>query len=173
MRDFRDLPNYVKVAIIILVMLLGILGALLTQPSPDKLETHHYYTYEPVEVYTAKEARDRLMDDLRLKHVQEVYKWIDSINKKVIDETDDGSACTLIDVTAADMEVQEYLVFVYDRAGYYKTELIPGWSTDGLMLKQRKEAEKACQDCVQDSNKKACNDECGHPNGKTYLSLSW
>jgi hypothetical protein len=115
--------------------------------SPCFAYHHHFYTTP--EVYTAKEARDRMMDDLRLKHIEAVNWWIDFINTKVIDTADSGSACTLIDVTVASMEVQSYLEFVYDRAGYYKTELVPGWTG-------------------YDSHRRG-----GHPDGKTYLSLSW
>lgn len=154
MRDFRDLPNYVKVAIIILIMLLGILGALLTQPSKDKLETHHYYSYEVPEVLTAKEARNAIMKSIRSQHGEEAARWVNLINSKVREESENGSACALIDITTADREVQEYLVMAYDRAGYYQTELVPGWSTDSLPLAERRKTP-------------------GHPNGKAYLSLSW
>ena len=42
------------------------------------------------------------------------------------------------------MEVQGYLTELYNKAGYYKPELQPGW-----------------------------NDKTNRPDGKTYLSLSW
>src|ERR1700688_841048 len=75
--------------------------------------------YVPVpQALPANDARDIIMDQIRSNNMKAIDWWVDFINTRVIGESQSKNASTNIDITKAGMEVQEYLVLAYERAGY-------------------------------------------------------
>lgn len=70
-------------------------------------------------VLPAEEARNTIMTTIYLKHRVTIDWWVEMINAKVLKESRNQSASTLIDVSSASQEVQSYLVLEYERVGYH------------------------------------------------------
>jgi hypothetical protein len=77
-------------------------------------------------LFPAKEARDIIMNTIYRQHSTAIDWWVKEINTKIKQESKRQSASTLINVTAASNEVQEYLTMAYEREGY-NSELMPDW----------------------------------------------
>lgn len=109
---------------------------------------HHYHVPTPWPIVSAKDARQEISDIAYKAHAEAIDWWIQYINSRVLTESHNQNATVTIDVTVASMEVQCYLAGEYEREGYH-SELIPGWTG-------------------YDEHHRG-----GHPDGKTYLGLSW
>jgi hypothetical protein len=96
----------------------------------------------------ANQARTIIMRTDYAKHPKAIDWWINYIDSQIAWESKKPSSAISIEVTKASMDVQSYLAEAYELAGYH-SELVPGWTgTDE-------------------------HNRGGHPDGKTYLGLSW
>ena len=110
-----------------------IIGSILIQMSSNALASTIYSSIqrvsnnEIVTVLPAKEARDTFMQAIYVKHQEAIDYWVKTINAEVLNESTDINASTLVDITTASLEVQEYLEMAYVRAGYCSVKLIPDY----------------------------------------------
>lgn len=114
---------------------------------------------------SAAEARKQIEMGLCIHHEEACQWWTNYIQHQILEQVQHQNCVLTVDVTVASYEVQAYLESALERNGYH-TEVIPGWSTDHLSFEERSKNRKACE-----NDEKTCDH--GHPDGKTYLGISW